>query len=77
MEGGRKQNDKTCRAGCGFFGSSATNGFCSVCYKKELAKQNADPTGGLLLNLSQGEQEETTADNGRASSTKGNATTIV
>ena len=34
-----QQEDGTCNGGCGFFGTEEREGYCSVCYKKELARR--------------------------------------
>lgn len=32
-----------CRSGCGFYGNSSTDGFCSLCYKEALKKKQQPP----------------------------------
>ncbi|KAJ8919221.1 hypothetical protein NQ315_012209, partial [Exocentrus adspersus] len=38
-----------CRSGCGFYGSPATDGLCSLCYKENLKKKQQLPTAPATL----------------------------
>jgi len=52
MEGesnGMEGNQSRCQAGCGYFGSPATDGLCSLCYKEVLKKKQQPPTGSLKI----------------------------
>ncbi|XP_001606981.2 AN1-type zinc finger protein 5 isoform X2 [Nasonia vitripennis] len=42
-----------CRSGCGFYGSPATDGLCSLCYKENLKKKQQPPVSTTSVPASQ------------------------
>lgn len=42
-----------CRSGCGFYGSPATDGLCSLCYKENLKKKQQPPVSATSVPASQ------------------------
>lgn len=42
-----------CRSGCGFYGSPATDGLCSLCYKENLKKKQQPPVSAATVTTSQ------------------------
>lgn len=42
-----------CRSGCGFYGSPATDGLCSLCYKENLKKKQQPPVSAATVPASQ------------------------
>lgn len=42
-----------CRSGCGFYGSPATDGLCSLCYKENLKKKQQPPVSAASVPTSQ------------------------
>ncbi|XP_058806883.1 AN1-type zinc finger protein 5 [Phymastichus coffea] len=42
-----------CRSGCGFYGSPATDGLCSLCYKENLKKKQQPPVSATSVPSSQ------------------------
>nr|CAD7447681.1 unnamed protein product [Timema bartmani] len=43
-----------CRSGCGFYGSPATDGLCSLCYKEALKKKQQPPSSASVPSPSSG-----------------------
>lgn len=42
-----------CRSGCGFYGSPATDGLCSLCFKENLKKKQQPPVSAPTVSASQ------------------------
>ncbi|XP_034945088.1 AN1-type zinc finger protein 6 [Chelonus insularis] len=42
-----------CRSGCGFYGSPATDGLCSLCFKENLKKKQQPPVSAATVSASQ------------------------
>ncbi|CAG5079219.1 Similar to ZFAND6: AN1-type zinc finger protein 6 (Bos taurus) [Cotesia congregata] len=42
-----------CRSGCGFYGSPATDGLCSLCFKENLKKKQQPPVSSATVSASQ------------------------
>lgn len=59
-----------CRAGCGFYGSPATEGLCSVCFKEALKKKQQQPNNvsdtraSLPLNTADKNEPKTSGEAG-------------
>ncbi|XP_014211211.1 AN1-type zinc finger protein 6 [Copidosoma floridanum] len=60
-----------CRSGCGFYGSPATDGLCSLCYKENLKKKQQPPVSAPSVPASQTSASSTA---GALQSTFGSAT---
>lgn len=41
-----------CRSGCGFYGSPATDGLCSLCFKENLKKKQQPPVSATSVSSS-------------------------